>query len=79
MGWSEGWPVRRMEVHVEMGQEHVGRLLQTVEVIPPAMSGQVLLQVAVLATFAISPHIYGYIVPNLRLFVSGLREWPALR
>ena len=46
MGWPEGWPIRRMEVHLRRGQKRLGRLHQAVEVIPPAMAGQVLLQVA---------------------------------
>src|SRR5215469_1759132 len=46
MSWPEGWPIRCMEVHCERGQKRRGRVHQAVEVIPPTMAGQVLLQVA---------------------------------
>lgn len=47
MGWSEGRAVVvSMEVDFQVGQERVGRLHEAVEVVPPAMAGELRFQVA---------------------------------
>lgn len=40
LDWSGGWPVGGMEVDLQAGEECLGRLDQTIEVVPSAMTGQ---------------------------------------
>jgi hypothetical protein len=44
--WSEAGAVGRVEVNLEVGQERLGRVEEAVAVIPPAMTGQLLLHIA---------------------------------
>jgi hypothetical protein len=47
VGWSEGWAaVVGMEVNFQVGEERLGRVDEAVKVVPPAMAGQLVLQLA---------------------------------
>ncbi len=46
LGWPEGWPIGGVEVDFEVGQERLRRLYEPVEMVPPAMACQSLLDVA---------------------------------
>lgn len=42
----ERWPVVRVEMHGEVSEQYLGRLLESFEVVPPAMAAQLVLQEA---------------------------------
>lgn len=46
LGWSKARSVGGVEMHLQMGQQLLGRLEQAVEVVPPPMAGELLLHIA---------------------------------
>lgn len=46
LDWSEAGVVGRVEVNLEGGQERLGRVDQTLEVVPPAVTGELVLHLA---------------------------------